>query len=152
MAVPEIALDGLPASFEMAGRISVRHGGSGEIAKLRWNRAARSDLWVVSTPFGTEVARIERASEGLVVHRPGAAPLAASSFSELTEHLLGAAIDDRLLVAWLHGRPLAGPEGWQVTIDEFQSLGGREVARRITALRGDTVVKLVIDDYQALVP
>lgn len=149
---PDIPLEGLPASFEMSGRISVRHGEEGEIARLRWERSAASDVWVVSTPFGTEVARIERDSSGLVVHRPGVAPLAATSFSELTDNLLGAAIDERLLVAWLHGRPLAGPEGWRVTIDESQSLGGRAVARRITATRGDTVVKLVVDDYRALAP
>jgi outer membrane lipoprotein LolB len=150
--VPDIPLEGLPASFEMAGRIAVRHGEAGEIARLRWERAPASDVWVVSTPVGTEVARIERGPDGLVVHRPGVAPITATSFSELTDNLLGAAIDDRLLVAWLHGRPLAGPEGWRVTIDESQSLGGREVARRITATRADTVVKLVVDDYRAPAP
>jgi outer membrane lipoprotein LolB len=152
VTVPDIPLDGLPASFAMAGRIAVRHGGEGEIARLRWDRTTGSDVWVVSTPVGTEVARIERDAAGLVVHRPGVPPLAAANFSDLTEKLLGAAIDERLLVAWLHGRPLAGPEGWQVTIDESRNLGGREVARRITASRGDTVVKLVVDDYRALAP
>ena len=103
---------------------------------------------MLATPVGTELARIERGSEGLVVHRPGVAPLAAASFSELTEHLLGTALDERLLVAWLHRRPVSGPEGWNVSIDESQLLGGHEIARRVTASRGDTVVKLVVDDYQ----
>jgi outer membrane lipoprotein LolB len=149
MPAPEISLDGLPASFAMSGRIAIRHGSEGEIARLRWERGSHSDVWVLATPLGTELARIERGPEGLVVHRPGAAPLAAGSFSELTGNLLGAALDERLLVAWLHRRPLAGPEGWEVTIDESQQLGGSEVARRITASRGDTVVKLVVDDYRA---
>ena len=147
--VPPVSLEGLPAAFEMSGRIAVRHGTQGEIARLRWERAAASDVWVLASPVGTELARIERGAEGLVIHRPGAAPLAAASFSELTEHLLGAALDERLLVAWLHRRPATGPEGWEVSIDESQRLGGHEVARRITASRGDTVVKLVVDDYRA---
>ena len=77
-----------------------------------------------------------------------AAPLAAASFSELTQNLLGAALDERLLVAWLHRRPMAGPEGWEVTIDESQRLGGQALARRVTATQGDVVVKLVVDDYR----
>ncbi len=104
---------------------------------------------MLATPFGTEVARIERASDGLTVHRPGETPITATSFAELTDNLLGAPLDERLLVAWLHGRPFAGPEGWAVSIDESQRVGARDVARRITASRGDTVVKLVVDDYRA---
>ncbi len=96
------------------------------------------------------MARIERdPGGGLTVLRPGAAPVSATSFAELTESLLGAPLDERLLVAWLHGRPVAGPQGWSVTIDESQHFGTAEVARRITAARGDTVVKLVVDDYRA---
>jgi outer membrane biogenesis lipoprotein LolB len=97
---------------------------------------------------GTEVARIERGAAGLTVLRPGQEPLAAASFAELTDYLLGAALDERLLVAWLHGRPLSGPEGWAVTIDEFQRIADVPLARRLTASRGETMVKLVVDDYR----
>lgn len=144
-----VPLDGLPDAFEMAGRLSVSQSGRGEILRLRWTHAAHADAWVLATPFGTEVARIERASVGLTVHRPGQAPIAATSFAEFTDNLLGAPLDERLLVAWLHGRPLAGPEGWAVSIDESQRVGAHDVARRITASRGDTIVKLVVDDYRA---
>jgi len=150
-AVPPapIALDGIPPAFEMKGRLSVAQAGRGEILRLRWSHGPSADEWVLATPVGTEVARIERVAAGLTVHRPGEAPLAAASFAELTENLLGAALDERLLVAWLHGRPLAGPEGWAVTIDESQRFGELEVARRLTARREETVVKLVVDDYRA---
>jgi len=37
-----------------------------------------------------------------------------------------------------------------VTIDETQPAGKVTLARRVTAQRGDIVVRLVIDDYQAL--
>ncbi|HEX4944100.1 MAG TPA: outer membrane lipoprotein LolB [Usitatibacteraceae bacterium] len=146
-----IPLDGLPAAFEMGGRLSVAQSGQGEILRIRWSHALSDDTWVLATPVGTEVARIERdhAAEGLTVLRPGAEPMSAASFAELTQSLLGAALDERLLVAWLHGRPLAGPEGWAVTIDESQRIGEADVARRITATRGDTVVKLVVDQYRA---
>lgn len=145
-----VPLDGLPAAFEMAGRLSVAQGGRGEILRLRWTHAPEADGWVLATPVGTEVARIERTAAGLTVLRPGEEPVSAASFSDLTESLLGAALDERLLVAWLHGRPLAGPAGWAVTIDESRTVGDQPLARRITATRGDTVVKLVVDNYRAL--
>ena len=144
-----IALDGLPEAFEMAGRLSVAQAGRGEIVRIRWRHGPAADAWVLATLVGTEVARIERESGGLVLHRPGAAGLEAASLAELTENLLGAALDERLLVAWLHRRPVAGPGGWAVTIDESQRFGASEVARRVTAVRGEVTVKLVVDDYRA---
>lgn len=149
-AVPPIPLDGLPAAFEMGGRMSVAQSGQGEILRIRWSHAPSADAWVLATPVGTEVARIERAAEGITFHRPGEAPVSAGSFAELTGWLFGAAVDDRLLIAWLHGRPISGPEGWAVTIDESQRFGAAEVARRITATRGETVLKLVVDDYRTM--
>lgn len=145
-----VSIVGLPTAFEMGGRMSVAHSGQGGIFRIRWSRAPADDTWVIATPVGTEMARIERTpGGGLTVLRPGEAPVSAASFADLTEDLLGAPLDERLLVAWLHGRPVAGPEGWSVTIDESQHFGSTEVARRITASRGDTVVKLVVDDYRA---
>jgi outer membrane biogenesis lipoprotein LolB len=150
-AVPPapIALDGLPAAFEMAGRMSVARAGRGDIFRIRWSHAPGADRWVLSTPVGNEVARIDRDGASITVHRPGEAPVTASSFSELTGNLLGAALDERLLVAWLHARPAAGPEGWDVTIGETARFGTTEVGRRITASRDDVRVKLVVDDYRA---
>jgi outer membrane lipoprotein LolB len=149
-AVPPalIPLDGLPAAFEMGGRISVAQSGRGEILRLRWSHGPQADTWVLATPVGTEVARIERRPEGLVAYRPGAAPVSATSFADFTQDLLGASLDERLLVAWLHGRPLPGPGGWVVSIDEAQRIGDRDLARRITASQGEVVVKLVVDEYR----
>lgn len=143
-----IPLEGLPLSFSVSGRVSVTQPGKGDIVRLHWTHGAASDVWTVATPMGVEMARIERAEEGLVVLRPGASPMAAASFSDLTEKLLGAALDERLLVAWVHARPLGGPAGWVVTVDETQRQGERDIARRITATRGEVTVKLVVDQYR----
>ena len=143
-----VPLDGLPEAFEMAGRLSVAVSGRGEILRIRWRHSPRDDAWVLATPVGTEVARIERSGEGLTILRPGEAPATAASFADLTRDLLGAALDERALVAWLHGRPVAGPGGWSVAIDEAQRVGETDLARRITASRDATVVKLVVDDYR----
>lgn len=146
---PPISLDGLPTAFEMGGRLSVAQSGRGEIMRIRWSHAPGSDSWVIATPVGTEVARIEGTAGTIVLRRPGEVPMEASSFADLTENLLGAALDERLLVAWLHARPVAGAAGWAVAVDATQRIGETEVARRVTATRGETVVKIVVDEYRA---
>lgn len=146
---PPIPLEGLPETFEMGGRLSVARSGQGEIMRIRWSHGPGSDSWVIATPVGTEVARIERTAGAIVLLRPGETPMEASSFADLTENLLGAPLDERLLVAWLHARPAAGPEGWAVAFDGTRRIGEADVARRVTATRGDTVLKLVVDDYRA---
>ena len=144
---PAIPLDGLPEAFDMAGRMAVTSDGRGEIFRVRWSRSPQSEFWVVSSPVGTELARIERTVDGMRVLRPGSEAVEAASFADLTEAVLGAALDERLLVAWLHARPAAGPEGWTVAIDEARVVGDARVARRITATRDGVGVKLVVDDY-----
>jgi len=37
-----------------------------------------------------------------------------------------------------------------VTIDETQKAGDVELARRLSAVRGETSVRLVVDEYQPL--
>jgi outer membrane biogenesis lipoprotein LolB len=145
---PVIPLEGLPSAFEISGRVSVAQSGHGEIFRMRWSHSPARDVWNVASPVGSDVARIERDAGSLVVHRPGTQPVTAASFAELTENVFGVALDERLLVAWVHARPLAGPEGWSVSVDEVQQSGAREVARRITAARGDVIVKLVVDAYR----
>ena len=137
----------------MAGRISIRQGQSGEIARLRWTHRAGSDTWVISTPVGTEVARIDSNAQGARLTRADVIPMEAESFASLTENLLGARLEPRDMARWLHGEPVSrDAAGWQVTIDESQPAGRVQLARRITATRGDVVVKLVVDDYRVLEP
>ncbi|QJR13638.1 outer membrane lipoprotein LolB [Usitatibacter palustris] len=135
----------------MAGRISVRQGQSGEIARLRWTHRGTSDIWVVSSPVGNEVARIDSNTQGARLTRADAIPMEAESFAALTENLLGARLEPADMARWLHGEPASrDAAGWQVSIDESQPAGRVQLARRITATRGDVVVKLVVDDYRVL--
>lgn len=149
---PPPSLAAVPGAFEIAARISVKQGDRGDLARLRWIHRPDSDAWVIASPIGSEVARIESDGSGAVLRRGGAAEERASSFAALTERLLGAALDPRELAAWLHGgKPAnAAAAQWNVSIDETQRAGAVELAKRITATRGDTVVKLVVDSYRPL--
>jgi outer membrane lipoprotein LolB len=147
--LPKLAA--IPASFEMSGRISIRQDDRSEIAKLRWTRTKGSDLWVIASPLGNEVARIESTPRGTTLQQAGGPSQEAESFQALTQGLLGISLDPDLLAAWLHGARLAeAASGWKVTIDESQGGGGIELARRLTAIRGDVTVRLVVDSYQPL--
>jgi outer membrane biogenesis lipoprotein LolB len=147
--LPDLA--GIPKSFEMSARLSIRQGDRSDIARLRWTRSPGGDQWILSSPIGTEVARIESSASGAILEQAGAGREEAPSFEALTARLLGVGLDPDELTAWLHGRPPPRGAGeWQVSIDETQRAGAVDIARRMTATRGETAVKLVVDNYRAL--
>jgi outer membrane biogenesis lipoprotein LolB len=152
MAPPQpVSLEGLPSSFEMAGRLSVAQEGTGEIVRIRWDHRGDRDEIALSTPVGGDLARIEGGSAGYLLHRAGQVPIEYGTFSDLTSHLLSTSIDRSQFIAWLHGRvPVGGAaQGWTVEVSETQEASGLIVARRVNAARGDTVVKLVVDRYRS---
>jgi outer membrane biogenesis lipoprotein LolB len=147
--MPELAA--VPASFEMSGRLAIRQGERSEIARLRWTHRRDSDAWVIASPLGNEVARIESTPSGARLTQAGGPDDEAPSFEALTQKLLGVALDPAALAATLHGRPPAQtPAGWKFSVEETQQAGSVALARRISASRGDTVVRLVVDGYQPL--
>jgi len=134
----------------MSGRIAIRQGDRSDIAKLHWTHERASDLWIIASPLGNEVARIESTDAGAQLQRAGGQPESAPDFRSLTERLLGVPIEPRQLANWLHGT--AGSittGGWIVEVQETQKAGAVDIARLITARRGETSVRLVVDQYQA---
>src|SRR5688572_11827560 len=149
-ALPELA--GVPAAFEMTGRLALRHGDRSEIARLRWTHRPGSDLWVIASPLGNEVARIESGSAGATLTQAGGGgAVQADSFEDLTERVLGIALAPSLLAGWLHGAVATGaPSGWTVAVEERQAAGRVEIARRLSAQRGEITLRLVVDEYRPL--
>jgi outer membrane biogenesis lipoprotein LolB len=144
-------LETVPESFEMSGRLAIRQGDRSEIARLRWTHRPDSDVWVIASPLGNEVARIESTPRGARLTQAGGPGEEAPSFEALTQKLLGVALDPADLAATLHGKPPAQtPAGWKFSIDETQEAGAVSLARRISASRGDVVVRLVVDAYQPI--
>jgi hypothetical protein len=135
----------------MSGRLAVRQGDRSDIAKLRWTHERAGDTWIISSPLGNEVARIESGARGATLQRAGSPPEAASDFPSLTQALLGVPLDPAALAQWLHGGSRSNaPGGWNVAVEETQRAGAVDIARRITASRGDVSVRLVVDEYRAL--
>ena len=149
-SVPLPQLAGVPADFEVSGRIAVRLGDRSDIAKLRWTRRGPNDSWILASPLGNEVARLESSAGGATLVRAGAASESAGSFQELTERLLGVPLDPNEMAGWLHGAVPSAAGDWKVSIEQMQRAGNVDLAKRITATRGDVVVRLIVDEYRAL--
>ena len=147
---PAPQLSSVPAAFEMSARLSIRQADRSDIAKLRWTHRASRDAWVIASPLGNEVARIESDADGATLTQATGGVYHADSFEDLTERALGVPLDPRSLAAWLHGDVRDTPAGWKVTLEETEQAGAVRLARRITAARGDTIVRLVVDEYQPL--
>jgi outer membrane biogenesis lipoprotein LolB len=147
-SLPQLA--SVPAAFEMSARVSIRQFDRSDIAKLRWTHRARADTWIISSPLGNDVARIESNGDGATLVQAGGSPRHAQSFAALTEEVLGVPLDPPTLAAWLHGDIHDTPANWRVTIDERQETGDVKLARRLTAARGGVAVRLVVDDYKPL--
>jgi outer membrane biogenesis lipoprotein LolB len=134
----------------VSGRLAIRQADRSEIARLRWTHRPAADLWVISSPLGNEVARIESTAEGATLTQGSGETFTAASFAALTQRFLGVPLEPARLAAWLHG-DAQGPAGeWTVTLEEKQPAGAVELARRLSAVRGEVVVRLVVDDYRAL--
>lgn len=147
--LPDLA--GVPSAFEMTGRLSLRQGDRSDIAKLRWTHRPRGDLWVIASPLGNEVARIESDAQGATLTQADGSGVQADSFADLTERVLGVALAPRSLARWLHGgAPEASDSDWSVRVEERQRAGSIDIARRMSARRGDVTVRLVVDEYRAL--
>ena len=145
-------LQSAPAAFETTGRLAVRQPQRSDIAKVRWTHRANHDVWVIASPLGNEVARIESTADGAVMSANGGT-VEAPTFEELTQRVLGVGIDPALLARWLHAHDDAGgPSGWKVSIDEVQDAGAVRLARRVTATRGEVTVRWIVDSYEALPP
>src|SRR5689334_380448 len=78
--LPQLA--GAPDAFEMSGRLALRQGQRSEIAKLRWTHRPASDLWVIASPLGNEVARIESSPAGATLRQADGGGDEATSFAE----------------------------------------------------------------------
>lgn len=156
---PAQAGSSLPAKFfTLRGRISVRVGDRIESGQIRWAKQAAEERLELFTPFGSQVAELVKATNGRVTLRRDRETIAAESIGELTSSLLGVPLDMDAIANWTQGIGLkentsieqrfGNGDVWQVTIERLQTRGVHQFASRLSALSGDTVVRLVIDEWQ----
>ena len=145
--------------FTLQGRISVRVGGRLDAGKIQWSKLASEERLQLFTPFGSQVAELVKTASGPVTLRRDKETLRAATIDELTTSLLGVPLDMDAIAAWTQGiglneneetgKKFANGDAWQVTVERFQSRGAHRFASRLSAIKGDTVVRLVVDEWKA---
>jgi outer membrane lipoprotein LolB len=149
--------------FELAGRLSVRDGQRGEFGTLRWKRAADSERITLLSPLGQIVAELsqQRGQPARLVANNETRT--AATLADLTREALGTAVPVDELARWVQGLTgvtssgssnLAAAQfqhaGWQVEAENHRIVEGSAIPTRLTAVKGDVVVKLVVDEWKPL--
>ena len=149
------------AYFALQGRLSVRVGDRLDAGNIRWSRKPDEECIALFTPFGSQLAEVIKRTDGngSVTMRKDNETITAESIEALTSGVFGVGLDLDAIAAWTQGVGLA--EGvstermfangmiWQVTAERFSMRGPHRVAGRLSAVSGDTVVRVVIDEWQA---
>lgn len=144
--------------FSFNGRISVRVNERVDSGQIRWQRRPDEERIGLFSPLGSQVAElVSDTRTGAVTLQRGKEKLTAASIAELTQSLLGVPLDLNRLAEWVQGIGLRENEAadamlgngdvWQVRAERYQSSGNYQFASRLVATRGDTVLRLVIDDW-----
>jgi len=155
--------------FELAGRISVMTGQRGEFGQLRWICSQDKQEIALLSPLGQTVAEISQPDKQSAMLRTDTEVRSAPSFDALVQDALGIAVPIHDIAYWVQGvtdaqsgqatinlSDSAGrPEklvhsGWEISIEGYRRLDVAMVATRLHAIKGDTVVKIIIDDWTAL--
>ena len=162
---PGVSIAAYVAQFELTGRLSVRDGQRGEFGTLRWQRTAASQQIQLLSPLGQTVAQLTQQTGGKAVLVANNETRTAATLTELTREALGTAVPIDELAHWVQGHagvsgsvaqaasaPTAQFQhaGWQVEIENYRTIEGSAIAGRVVAIKGDVVVKLVIDEWKAL--
>ena len=157
MAVNEVAV---APYFSLSGRISVRVSDKIDSGQIRWTRGVEGERIGLFSPLGSQVAElVSDKKAGVVMLRQGTETVTSASVGELTQSLLGVRLELDRMAAWVQGVglienqatevTLARGDAWHVTAERYQTSGNFRFASRVSATRGDTAVRLVIDEWAA---
>ncbi len=166
-AVPPLAQP-LLTSFQIAGRISVRHGTEGFSGNLTWRHVNAEDEFVILTPFGQGVARIIKNASGVSLEMPDQAIVHAQDAESLTLSTFGFVLPLSGLPHWVQARPI-GPEGelrhnpdgtldqlseqgWQIDYFAYRAVGALQLPGKVFMENLDVKLRLIVDEWQVPAP
>jgi outer membrane biogenesis lipoprotein LolB len=153
------------AHFFLSGRISVRVDDRLDSAKIVWERNRNEERLKFFSPFGSQLAEVLRVKGGATTMIQGGETVAVESIAQLTQTLLGVALETDEVARWVQGDGLtenvpfefSSADGtvWRVTAEKFESTpeidaASYRFASRLTATKGATRVRFVVDEWKAL--
>lgn len=160
--VPAAAL----SVFQVAGRLSVRHGSDAVAASFRWRHAGESDELELASPFGQTVAMLSGDSAQVQLQAADGRVSTASDWTALTEQGLGWPLPVQGLGFWIQGAARPGTpfsveagndgrvgvlrqDGWTIVYQAYaQTAEGAWRPSRVTLSYPDVELRIAIDAWQ----
>jgi outer membrane lipoprotein LolB len=144
-------------------------GQRGEFGQLRWIYSQDKQEIALLSPLGQTVAEISQPDKQSATLRTDTEMRSAPTFDALVQDALGIAVPIHDIAYWIQGATDARSgqatinesdstgrpgklvhSGWEISIEGYRRLDAAMIATRLHAIKGDTVVKLIIDDWTAL--
>jgi len=158
----------LLTSFQIAGRISVRHGTEGFSGNLTWRHANQEDEFVILTPLGQGVARIIKNASGVTLETPEQGLVHAPDAESLTQSTLGFALPLSGLPHWVQAQPIGsavqrrhnpdgtldqlGEQGWQIDYLAYRAVGVLQLPGKVFMENAEVKLRLIVDEWQVPAP
>ena len=120
--------------FQLSGRLSVRVADRLDSVRIEWVRDGVKETINFFSPFGSQLAQVSASPEGASLTR-GEQTEYAKTIGELTQSLLGTAIDTGLLARWVQGLDVSNSVNapivtgdrlvrWTVSAEDVRAVGG----------------------------
>lgn len=153
-----------PASFQLNGRIGVRHDDQGFSGNLSWRHNADEDEIQLRSPLGQTVALIQRKA-GSVTLDSSEGHYTAQSAAELTEQVLGWRLPLDGMQYWVLGRPTPDDaaeierdgnmrvsrlrqQEWNIQYRDYRMEGNYVLPSRIVLRNNTLELKLIVDSWE----
>lgn len=155
-------------SFEITGRLSVRHANDGFSGNLSWRHVFGEDEFVVQTPLGQGVARVTQNSQGATLQTADGQVRQAPDAESLTQQVLGFRLPLAGLPHWVQARAISenaelrhnadgtlaflSEQGWQIAYLSYHMVGQSALPSKLSMENAELKLRIVIDDWQAPAP
>lgn len=154
----------IPATFQLNGRIGVRHDGQGFSGNLNWQHRADEDEIQLLSPLGQTVASIQRKT-GSVTMDTSEGRYTAKSPAELTEQVLGWSLPLDGMQYWVLGHPTPNEAAererddsghvtrlrqheWDIEYSDYRMEGDHVLPSRIRMRNESLELKLIVDSWE----
>lgn len=152
--------------FALTGRVAISASGAGLNASLRWRQEGDVSHVSLDGPLGVGGAEVEVHGERIDLRTSRGEHLEDGAARAELERRLGFPLPLAALRYWVRGVPAPGEaadevvdeahqrlaslaqDGWQVRYADYMGAAAGDLPRRLSAERGDTRVRLVIDRWQ----
>ncbi|MGD9599715.1 MAG: lipoprotein insertase outer membrane protein LolB [Steroidobacteraceae bacterium] len=152
-------------AFALAGRVAIRADDTGLNASLRWRQEGAVSYVTLDGPFGVGGAQVELRGDEFELRTSRGDHLVGEAARAELERRLGFPLPLAALRYWVRGVPephvgadevvdvphqrLASlvQDGWEIRYTEYLAGAAGSLPRRLSAERGGTRVRLVIDRW-----